>query len=74
MACPKTVHLEPTWGIEAICVIVGSVGLEDIHSCVVGCADGIGGDPRDHHIVLYESVPAKGKHEVINLHVQDLIW
>lgn len=70
---PKTMHIEPTWGIEAICVIVGSVGLEDIHSCVVGCADGIGSDPRDHHIVLYESIPAKGKHEVINLHVQDLI-
>lgn len=69
----KTMHLEPTWGIEAICVVVGSIGLEDIHSCVVGCADGIGGDPRDHHIVLYESIPAKGKHEVINLHGQDLI-
>lgn len=70
---PKTMHLEPTWGIEAICIVLGSIGLEDIHSCVVGCADGIGGDPRDHHIVLYESIPAKGKHEVINLHGQDLI-
>lgn len=70
---PKTMPLEPTWGIEAVSVVLGGVGCEDIHPCVVGCTDGIGGDPRDHHMAFYEPIPAKEKQEVINRHGQDSV-
>ena len=69
---PKTMHLEPTWGIEAICVIVGGVWRdEDIYSCVVGCTDSVGMNPRNYHISFYEPIPAKEKQEAIDMNVWD---
>lgn len=63
----KTIPLEPTWGIEAVRVILGGVGCEDVHPCVVGRTDGVGVDTGDHHMPFYEPVPAKWKREVIPL-------
>lgn len=62
----KPIHLERTWGIEAIRVILGGIGCKDVHSRVVCSTDGIGVDPGDHHVPIYEPVPAKEKPEVIH--------
>lgn len=63
----KTIHLAPTWGVEAVRVILGGVGREDVHACVVRSTDGVGVDTGDHHMPLYEPVPAKQTREVIHL-------
>lgn len=62
----KPIHLEPTWSIEAIRVILGGIGCKDVHSRVVCSTDGIGVDPGDHHVPIYEPVPAKETPEVIH--------
>lgn len=73
-ATPQTMHLEPTWGIEAICVIVGGVRREeDVHSCVVGRTDSVRVDPWDYHISFYEPIPAKEKQEAIDMNSWDAI-
>lgn len=55
----KGTRLRPTWGIEAVGIILGGVGREDVHPRVVRSTDGIGVDPWNHHMPVYEPVPAK---------------
>lgn len=53
---------------------MGGVGCEeDIHSCVVGCTDSVGVDPRDYHVSFYEPIPAKEKQEAIDMNGWDAI-